>query len=155
MRYVSIPKKKFFSISPIFFSRPQLSHRLRLLPRATITVQFSLRCWPANHINPQSTAPRLLFPFLHTLQPGFKVYIADILFFDYLLLDQRRLWRDDQWHFINVSKATSDILEALEARQLNQSQIQMVSLPTGGFDFRGRQGASKILTSCRGHRGQN
>lgn len=133
MRYVSIPKKSF---SPrFFFSRPELSHRLRLLPRATITVQFSLRCWPADHINPQSTAPRLLFPFLHSLQPGFKVYIADILFFDYLLLDQRRLWRDDQWHFINVSKATSEILETLEARQLNQSQIQMVSLPTGKFSL--------------------
>ena len=112
----------------LLYSRPQLSHRLRLLPRATITVQFSLRCWPANHINPQSTsAVRTLFPFLHTLQPGFKVYIADILFFDYLLLDQKRLWQDDQWHSINVSKTTSEVLEALEARQLNQSQIQTVS----------------------------
>ena len=109
------------------YSRPNLRHRLRLLPRATITLQFSLRCWQGgttNHINPSTNV--VLFPFFHTLHPGFKVYVADILFFDYLM-DGRSL-RDDEWHTINVTKPTSEVFEDLQARKLNQSQIQTVSL---------------------------
>ena len=42
-------------------------------------------------------------------------------------MDGRSL-RDDEWHTINVTKPTSEVFEDLQARKLNQSQIQTVSL---------------------------
>ena len=57
-----------------YYSRPNLRHPIRLLPHAKLTIHFNLRV--TNHIT--------LLPFFQTLNPRFKVYVGDTLFFDYL-----------------------------------------------------------------------
>ena len=57
------------------FSRPSLIHPIKLIPDHNITFHLSLRM--VGNINPN------LMPFFEALNPGFKIYIGDLLFFDY------------------------------------------------------------------------
>ena len=50
-------------------------HPIKVIPDYNITFHFSLRMF--GNINPS------LMPFFEALNPGFKIYIGDLLFFDY------------------------------------------------------------------------
>ena len=76
---ISLLKKRYrkptYSTFLFHFSRPSLIHPIKLIPDKNITFHFSLRM--VGNINPN------LMPFFEALNPGFKIYIGDLLFFDY------------------------------------------------------------------------